>query len=581
MTDSKEVATEQKAGRTGPRHNHALRIRLERHHALRSAWGVLAPSELSDENQEITKNGRELNDELKKLASQHPSSAEETAFGEIDARLDVLERKMRAIAFKIPVAQLRATLPAQLEFDRRRVLDLLDLMLGPEIEGLEGTEDRIAAIDCVITLLCTAGAGTDAGAPEDPVTLTPRLYGLCERAGIDDEPRLAKIEAEFFAAADTHQAGAREEVALRTLRHRKMELGSSFFAPRVLRAIVTYNTSLLQRIDEEVSDSQDWGSAAPASEELPASASVFEAPAILKLAEALRRREAGDAPDPCTLDRVAWCLDLAYPDESERAALLTESVGLREDVKGTMILVGLLCRSAIGLEEELAKIGITPQQIFGEWIRELDEALKQEVRRRIAGDDYREARLLSELGSKFLYAPIVVVLAKNRGRGPARPTAPSHDDAGKEAREIAHEALRSMRAKAAAGRRVDRRAWPWARLARVGAGACCALLALALAGALLFGSDLERFGSDQLDRVSPHLSRGARNGEGKGTAFVGTIGEEWSALEAAEQMQVAANLVQALRAQGVREIMVFDDDRRLRIQALGAQPVRVLPPGNP
>jgi hypothetical protein len=46
-------------------------------------------------------------------------------------------------------------------------------------------------------------------------------------------------------------------------------------------------------------------------------------------------------------------------------------------------------------------------------------------------------------------------------------------------------------------------------------------------------------------------------------------------------MRVATDLVRALRAQGVREIMVFDDERRLRIQALGAQPVRVMPAGNP
>jgi hypothetical protein len=574
---------------------------LERHRALRSAWGVLAPSGLSPENQEITETGRALNDELKKFASQHPSSAEETAFGEIDARLDVLERKMRAIAFKVPVAQLRATLPAQVEFDRRRVLDLLDLMLGAEIEGVGGTEERIAAIDYLITLLCTAGTGRDTGEPQDPVTLTPRLYGLCERADIDNDPRLSKIEAEFFAAADTHEADAREEMALRALRQRKMELGPSFFAPRVLRAIVTYNSALLQRIDEEVLDSQDWGSAAPASEEPAASASVFEAPAasasvfeapaasasvfeapaILKLAEALRRREAGDAPDPCTLDRIAWSLDLAYPDESELAALLTESVGLREDVKGTMILVGLLCRSAIALDEDLAKIGILPQQIFGEWVRELDEALKQEISQRVADDDDRDARLLSELGSKFLYAPIAEAHGKNRGRGPARPTAPSRDDVGREAKKIAHEALESMRSKAAAGRRADWKAWPWARLARVGGAACSALLVLALAGTLLSDRDLERFGGDQLDRLSPYLSRGARSGEGQGPAFVGTIDEEWSALEVAPQMRVAANLVKALRAQGVREIMIFDDDRRLRIQALGAQPVRVLPPGNP
>ena len=35
-------------------------------------------------------------------------------------------------------------------------------------------------------------------------------------------------------------------------------------------------------------------------------------------------------------------------------------------------------------------------------------------------------------------------------------------------------------------------------------------------------------------------------------------------------------MVQALREQGIREIMVYDDDQRLRIQALGSQPPRVI-----
>ena len=99
-------------------------------------------------------------------------------------------------------------------------------------------------------------------------------------------------------------------------------------------------------------------------------------------------------------------------------------------MKGTTILVGLLCRSAVVLEEETLEIGITPQRLSGEWVQELDEALEQEVDRWIAGDDYKEACLLSELKSKFLYAPMSEVHRKNRGRGPARPTAPSHDDIG-------------------------------------------------------------------------------------------------------------------------------------------------------
>jgi len=61
------------------------------------------------------------------------------------------------------------------------------------------------------------------------------------------------------------------------------------------------------------------------------------------------------------------------------------------------------------------------------------------------------------------------------------------------------------------------------------------LLALTLGLALFWNRDLEPFGSDELGRVSPYLSRGARSGGGKDPAFVGTIGEDWFALEASAE----------------------------------------------
>jgi hypothetical protein len=40
---------------------------------------------------------------------------------------------------------------------------------------------------------------------------------------------------------------------------------------------------------------------------------------------------------------------------------------------------------------------------------------------------------------------------------------------------------------------------------------------------------------------------------------------------------VATDLVEALRENGVRDVMIYDDDGNLRIQALGEQPPRLLP----
>ena len=77
--------------------------------------------------------------------------------------------------------------------------------------------------------------------------------------------------------------------------------------------------------------------------------------------------------------------------------------------------------------------------------------------------------------------------------------------------------------------------------------------------------------------LSPYLSSGKRSGEGNGPAFVGRLGDAWSELDSGKQRIEARVLVKALRARGIREIMLYDDDGRLRIQALGSQPLRIDP----
>ncbi len=76
--------------------------------------------------------------------------------------------------------------------------------------------------------------------------------------------------------------------------------------------------------------------------------------------------------------------------------------------------------------------------------------------------------------------------------------------------------------------------------------------------------------------MSLFLSSGERSDLGTGDAFVGSLGDEWSQLDVDAQATAAETMVQALREQGIREIMAYDDDQRLRIQALDSQPPRVI-----
>jgi len=579
----------------------ALSALVEHLSALRSAWGVLAPSGLSAEKTDIADTGRTLNDDLIALIGHDATHPDLAANALLEARLDSLESEMRTIAFKVPVAQLRTTLPECVSHNRRGVLDLLDLMLGAELLGLDGTRTRIPPIDYVITLLCSASSDQPL---HDPVQLTPRLHELCERTGGDYDPRLPEIETEFFHAADMYQADARGEQQLRALQTRKAELGSGYFSPQVLRAIVTYNAALLHRIDEEVLDSLDWGSLPPVADEPRRAVSVFETPALPQIAQALRRRTAGGAPELSAVDRIAWCLDLEYPTQRERRSLLTESVDAPDDLTGTVILVGLLCRASVVLEDEFPAIGITAAELFDRWVPELSEALQQKVNQEISGDDYREACMLSELKTRFLYASMSELRRKNRTPAPgpdptgaaatigtarkaeatgaaartrATGKAEATGAAAGAAKSIIQEALIDARAVALRDRRPAWKDWRVRRPAAIGAALAGALLVFGVGPAFLWGGDHERFNRDQLDQVSPYLSRGARSKNGQGPAFVGGIRDSWAALPALDRTLLAADLVGTLRESGVRDVMIYDDDGLLRIQALGEQPPRLLP----
>jgi hypothetical protein len=275
---------------------------------------------------------------------------------------------------------------------------------------------------------------------------------------------------------------------------------------------------------------------------------------------------------------------------------MAEPVGSPADLTRMVILVGLLCRSSVVLEDEFPAIGVTSSQLFEEWVPELAEALQQKVNLGISGDDYREACALSELKSRFLYASMAE-MRRIQNRSPTLmsdtpETAETLEleetvelaetpDTADTADSIMREALLGSHS---ATQKVGRSAWkalPNRRLATIGIALAGMLLVFGMGRGLLWDSDHARFNRDQLDQVSPFLSHGARNGNGRGPAFVGGIRDGWSALQLSDRILVVTDLVEALRESGVRDVMIYDEDGFLRIQALGEQPPRMLPGRDP
>jgi len=84
-------------------------------------------------------------------------------------------------------------------------------------------------------------------------------------------------------------------------------------------------------------------------------------------------------------------------------------------------------------------------------------------------------------------------------------------------------------------------------------------------------STVKHVTEDALQLMSPHLASGYRDQMGKGPTFIGTLKPSWAALSAVEQVEVASEVVDILFLYGAREVMLFDEVRRLQVQGAGGR----------
>lgn len=664
----------------------ALAERLDRLAALRSAFAALAPSALTDEGRAIADLGRELTQRLAEARRANDALGDE-ALEALDYALDGFEASMRRLAVGVPIAQLRATLPARLGSDRKSVLELLDLLLAELDASAADWANRIGTIDYLITLLCTQGARRAGIVTHDPAALTERLAALGRRAEETGDPRIEACEAEFFAAATMDRSEVREEFQRRALRQKKVELGTLFFAPRVLRAILTCNAALLERVTDEILEAGDWGEVEPEAQTDPSAArpSVYASAPLRRLAAAVRARIRGESHADAAEARIAAALGVEELEASARAALAETTVATEGNPIATAILVGMLCRKLAVLSIELQDVGIDPDVVSDVWVDELDAFFEREIDAKHADGAYKQAYALAELRNEFLLHPLADRLRDERsiarrsirrsraaepvageralppsfvrptaataiaptsttpgvptptegsaatleadrtktpsdtsrsGAAPAvsaastgiganatahadrpmgsqapaiparlRPTDPTRrpalaGDTAKRprARDLVREALEDDR-RGRERTNADKSASGRTRVARSLAAAVALLVIVGGAAFHLLSArnhDLASFSAEQLERVSPYLTEGRRNGLGRGPGFVGTLDERWLALDAEEREAAAAALVARLREHGLQQVMIYDRERRLRIQALGSQPIRSL-----
>jgi hypothetical protein len=615
-----DIASSDEFGPDQSQPGNDLDTQLERLGSLRSAWDVLTLSDLAEEGLEIAETAAAIARQLEMIA-QEASDIDQSILQAIDKHLDDFEASLREAVTRVPVHQMRAALPLLTGDDRRGILDLLDVLLGGDLDDSKALAERIDAIDYLITLRCCSDATSNAVVQHDPITLTPRLRAICDRVDLADSEHLVNVEREFYAASNMLSKDLREEIRQRALRTRKSELGVSYFAPGILRAVVTYNAALLNCGADDILDSEDCESVAeepiperheiesdeavvdsedcegvaeepvPEEHEIESDEAVFNSESLVVIAAAASlvataaaagMRARGERFDDNPADRIAWALDYAYLAPGELKALSEPATHMSENILGSAILVGLIWRSLEQLEGDLILMGITPQDVSDIWVPELNGIFKREIASHLDNDPVRTvADALIALKDKFLVAPLAPELRKvERPKPlPGRNKAYGLDrrrDKPENARDLVRDALAgnlsAVPRKMATASTTTWRGMYGARLIQLGVLA----IALAIAGFLAMQpkGDMSRWSRDQLESVSHHLASGSRDDAGKGRAFVGTIDDDWLDLSFEKRTDAAVSLVMKLRELGVRQIMIYDGDDQLQIQAVGSQPIR-------
>ena len=274
---------------------------------------------------------------------------------------------------------------------------------------------------------------------------------------------------------------AREELEplLARIRKRKQGLGQLVFVPGVLRAVVSYNVAIANRIENELqqtkqkSDHEMSGLSAfvgddddaelPLDEQEldPATGSletpeelgpVFESAAISAIARAMRERAEGGRRGTTVHQRIASRVDLANLNDAELSHLAAVDAEGPERTLGRTVVVGLLLRTALESALDLREVGISPERLRNEWAVELDSAVQQLVDDRVTSNAYQEACALTELKTRFLYESVSSVATRMRRSQstppPSTPGAQSLDDRGQSeagGRAFARGSTRSVR----------------------------------------------------------------------------------------------------------------------------------------
>lgn len=553
--------------------------------ALRGAQRALEPSACAPGQLPAPDRWREIRERLAALSKGLARGDADTGhslraeLAGIDERLATLKDELVAALDAVPLSQLRATLPTTFLEYEDEVVALLDLCVDTE----RGRAERVRITEYLVTLIASEQCAGVRRMVRDPVHISGALnrYAGLMAAALGAETRSASAAEAFDDAARRLQEASNVSPVLDEVRALKQELGEAIFAPGILRAVVDYNLSVWNRhedlldrtrTDDWIADSElilsielegedelesgvpEHAVDRPSESELERAESQRDG--IEGIEAAIARRLRGQALERELHARIIAGLELS---EREQKAFEDPNSAGADEVFRAMVATGAALRSLPEASAALQELGLRPGVLQADWVRALNERIRQTTKQLIANGSYGEAREISATKHRFLYASLAELIRNATRKAGASETYV----------EGAGEAIR--RAAADGGSWRPSIVFLDTKAKRISAAAVLFLILIGTVGLrlqLVKARPIDHYSQERLADVSDLIDSGYRK-LGFGRLFVGTVGPEWKDLSVEEQREEGIEIARRLHYQGVREVMLYDGSRQLRFHYAG------------
>lgn len=576
--------------------------RVERFAALRSAQRALAPSVRVARQLFSAIEARDLLERLRSIArgpggeeaadSTHDERAAPPDAGaslrEIDEHLDEVALRLLDALDAVSIAQLRATLPTTAATYPEEVVALLNLCAG----SARGHAQRLRVTEYLLTLLTSELRDGVRSLARDPDEISRGVALLCGAHRDKLEPGLdpESVAMEFRTAAARLQEDCEIQATLEEMRALKERLGEAIFLPEISRDAVAYNVAVWNRQEEildeertsdriaeadllfavrseaevEAEDSELETEAEPPDEALDdEELALAQASGIAQVEASIACRIRGEELGSDLPSMLAAELDPSKLGDRVRAAFTESSDDPADALIRTIVATASVLQQLPEGGERLRSLGLNPAVVKGDWIRHLSQEVQATMRTLVTAGRYEDARSLSAIKHKFLYASLTNLI---RERAKEVGTAGVSSSLGVEGArdaiglaEAAAERTRQLR------QHVIERSASYAGILLV-----ILVASFVMRVALVRPRPIHIFSSQELADVSPLMASGYRGASGGSPLFIGTVTAQWHILSVEEQRAQGAELAKKLGYEGVREVILYDDQRKLQFHILGS-----------